>query len=39
MINIGHTSEQIYSWIQINTSKLNVYIDFTSIHQENEDDM
>jgi hypothetical protein len=31
MINIPRISKHIYSWIQINASKLNVHIDFDSI--------
>jgi hypothetical protein len=30
-INLGKISKQIYSWIQINVSTLNVYLDFESI--------
>ena len=31
MINLKKISEEIYSWIEINTSTFNVYIDFTGI--------
>jgi hypothetical protein len=39
MIKLGMISKQIYSWIQINASTLNVYINFAYINKRDNDDM
>jgi len=33
MINLSNINKHIYSWIQVNASKLNVYIDFISVQR------